>query len=261
MKRGLFCRGVGTADIPVSKTGGGNPVRVQIPPPALYRMKQHSFYNWTSELAYAIGLITTDGSLSKDKRHIEFTTTDLQLAKLIKRYLSFQTKIAKKPPSGFGKKFVYRINFGNVKLYKWLEKIGLRNNKTYSLGRLKIPNRYMADFLRGHLDGDGSVFTYVDRYMIYKGRRYTYHRLYTAFNSNRVGHLKWIQSNIKENLNIKGALSSYQKKNRKFPMWKLRFAKKESLKLLCWLYYKPDIPSLKRKRKIVERFLKNSKKL
>ena len=104
------------ADNPVSKTGGGNPVRVQIPPPALHRMKQDNFYNWTSELAYAIGLITTDGSLSKDKRHIEFTTTDLQLAKLIKRYLSFQTKIAKKPPSGFGKKFVYRINFSNVKL-------------------------------------------------------------------------------------------------------------------------------------------------
>ena len=42
-----------------------------------------SVYNicmkWGSDFAYVVGLITTDGSLSKDKRHIDFTSKDLEL--------------------------------------------------------------------------------------------------------------------------------------------------------------------------------------
>lgn len=210
---------------------------------------------WSNDLAYAIGLIATDGNLSKDKRHIQFTTTDLQLAEYFKKCLNTKNKTIISPPSGFGKKPAYRISFSNVKLYRQLEKIGLKANKTYSLGKLKIPKKYLADFLRGHIDGDGSVFTYVDNYMTYKGKRYTYNRLYTVFNSASVDHLKWIQTNIKEILNIKGALNSYLRKDRKFPLWKLRFAKNESLKLLAWLYYKPTLPCLNRKRKVAEKFL------
>ena len=33
---------------------------------------------WTSELAYAVGLLTTDGSLSKDGRHIDLTSKDVE---------------------------------------------------------------------------------------------------------------------------------------------------------------------------------------
>ena len=32
---------------------------------------------WSPEFAYAIGLIVTDGSLSKDGRHINFSSKDL----------------------------------------------------------------------------------------------------------------------------------------------------------------------------------------
>ena len=39
---------------------------------------------WSSKLAYAIGLITTDGSLSKDGRHISFTSKDKEQVKNFK---------------------------------------------------------------------------------------------------------------------------------------------------------------------------------
>ena len=42
---------------------------------------------WSPDFAYAVGLLTTDGSLSKDGRHISFTSKDLQLAKLFKKCL------------------------------------------------------------------------------------------------------------------------------------------------------------------------------
>jgi len=219
-------------------------------------MKEIKLYNWTSELAYAVGLITTDGSLSKDGRHITLVSSDLQLLRTFRKCLKLKNRITKKAFGSYTVKQPYKITFGNVSLYKWLQKIGLTPNKTFTLGKLAIPKDYLADFLRGYLDGDGSVFTYIDRYMEYKGKRYTYERLYTVLCSASINHLKWIRSNLKEILNIEGDLNSYLRKDRKFPNWKLRFAKKDSLKLLRWLYYKPRLPCLNRKRKIVERVIK-----
>ncbi len=218
-------------------------------------MTQNTSRGWNSKLAYAVGLIATDGNLSKDKRHILFTTTDRQLASVFEKCLGIQNKITITPPSGFGKKNAYRINFGNVKLYRWLEKIGIQSDKTYSLGRLFIPEKYLVDFLRGHLDGDGSIFTYDDRYMEYKGKRYSYKRLYTNFISTSYDHIEWIRSKILKILGIKGSLTSYHKEGRKISIWQLRFAKSDSIKLLSWIYYKPDLPCLNRKRLIAERFL------
>jgi len=218
-------------------------------------MNSSIYKKWTPELAYAIGLLATDGNLSKDKRHILFTTTDRQLANTFKKCLNINSKIIITPPSGFGKKRAYRINFSNVKLYRWLQKIGLKTSKAHSTGKLKIPHKYFIDFLRGYLDGDGSIFSYIDKYMSYKHKKYTYTRLYTSLISTIPQQIKWIRSRIKKVLNIEGALTSYLKKGRKVHIWQLRFAKNDSLRLLKWLYYKPNLPCLIRKRKIADKFL------
>jgi hypothetical protein len=36
-------------------------------------------FDWSAELAYIIGLLTTDGNLSNDGRHIIMRSSDLQL--------------------------------------------------------------------------------------------------------------------------------------------------------------------------------------
>ncbi len=220
-------------------------------------MNQNITYEWTHQLAYAIGLITTDGSLSKDKRHIDLTSSDLQLLRTFKKCLSLKNKICQKSNSYKSARKSYHLQFSDVKLYNWLLSLGLMPNKTYHLKELKIPKLYFRDFLRGYMDGDGSIFTYTDRYMVYKGRRYTYRRIYTALNSASYKNLEWIRKNLKEELNIYGALNSWLKNERCVPAWTLRFAKKDSIKLLHWLYYRPQLPCLNRKRKIAERFLKS----
>jgi len=218
-------------------------------------MKDDTKHKWNSDLAYAIGLIATDGNLSKDKRHILFTTTDRQLANTFKKCLGIKNKTIITPPCGFGKKHAYRINFSNARLYRRLQGIGLMPRKTISISKLNIPDRYFVDFLRGHLDGDGSIFTYLDKYMEYKEKIYCYNRLYTKFISASFDHISWIRGKIKEILGIQGSLTHYLKTNRKNPIWQLRFAKKDSLKLLPWIYYKPGLPCLNRKKEIADRFL------
>lgn len=216
---------------------------------------------WSTGIAYAIGLITTDGSLSKDGRHITLVSKDIQLLRTFRECLELNNRIGIRPPGGYSKRNAYSIQFGNVVFYRWLKKIGLTPNKTYTIGNLIIPDRYFADFLRGHLDGDGSIFTYKDRYMVYKGRAYKYLRIYTAFNSASYAHLSWIRTRIEKSLGIHGALNSWLREDRNISLWTLRFAKYESLKLLSWLYYKPNLPCLIRKKNIALRVLqKNSVK-
>lgn len=50
---------------------------------------------WSSNLAYAIGLITSDGNLSKDKRHIKFGSKDEELMEKFKQSLSLGNTVTK----------------------------------------------------------------------------------------------------------------------------------------------------------------------
>jgi hypothetical protein len=218
---------------------------------------------WNKNFAYLIGLITTDGSLSSSGRHIVFTSTDKQLLQLFCSILNIsENSIKPQKPSGYTKnktnyKQAFRIQIGNVHLYKCLLSIGLHPNKSKTLGRLDIPDKYFPDFLRGWIDGDGSIFTYIDNYMSYKNRKYQYLRLYIQLPSASKSHLKWLQANIQRLNRIKGALALQHAKRSKY-MWRIRYSKKESIKLLNWIYYQPNLPCLKRKYIKAKPFLVNN---
>ncbi|MBI4974799.1 MAG: LAGLIDADG family homing endonuclease, partial [Candidatus Omnitrophica bacterium] len=209
---------------------------------------------WTSDIAYAIGLITTDGNLSKDRRHISLTSSDEQLLQTFKRCLHLENRIG--PAGGKSKKQCYKVTFGSTRFYNQLLKIGLMPNKTFNLSSMKIPKRYFADFLRGHMDGDGSIIHYVDKHNKYKEKIYTYDRLYITFRSASFPHIKWIRQCIKNALGINGSLSGWKSRkndNRKV-MWTLRFCKTDSLVLLKYLYYKKYLPCLQREKNIASSF-------
>ena len=221
-------------------------------------MERCPIFKWSPNLAYAVGLITTDGCLSKDKRHIELTSHDLQLIETFKKCLSLENRIGKKYGS-FTDKNSYRVQFSNVNFYRWLTRIGLSANKTSRLKRIRVPRKYFKDFLRGHLDGDGSIINYIDRRAFYKGKRYRYQRIYLTFYSSSLKYLEWIQKEITIFLRRKGSLQGRKRQSHKRILWRLRFAKNDSLKLLSWLYYKPALPCLIRKKKIAEYFLRGFK--
>lgn len=197
---------------------------------------------WNNNVAYAVGLITTDGSLSSDGRHIAFVSKDVGLIKTFKQCLCLNNKIRPKT-SGYSNKMYYRIQFGNVNLYNWLLKIGLMPNKTKVIGELKAPEKYFFDFLRGHLDGDGCIRSFSDP--IYPKSK----RLYTVFYSASLKHLKWIQKYLNKCIGIKGWI---ERGNR---VGRLTYAKQESKILLPLIYYNKKLPCLKRKRQKVETIL------
>ena len=198
---------------------------------------------WSSGLTYAVGLITTDGSLSKDGRHINLTSKDIEQIRTFAKLLHLNNKIGTKK-SGYatGKKY-YQIQFGNVKLYRFLLKIGLTPNKTKILGVLDIPDKYFADFLRGHLDGDGCTYSYWDK------RWKNSFLLYTVFMTASLRHLEWLQKMIKDIYGLKGRINFHR------AYFNLRYAKKDSLILLNRIYYKNNLPCLRRKKLKIQKAL------
>lgn len=219
-----------------------------------YKPRKELFFDWSPNLAYAVGLITTDGCLSPDRRHVIFTSKDIEQIGNIKTILKIKSSI------GFTrnqKSEAYRLQMGNTQLYDWLLSIGLTPNKSLTLGPLKIPDKYFIDFLRGHLDGDGCITTFIDKYNIFKKPSYIYKRIFTTFISASKNHIDWLHRKIIEITDVRGAVHiskiSHEKQN---PMHIIKFAKKDSLKLLSMIYYSDDIPCLTRKRQVYTNFLK-----
>lgn len=208
-------------------------------------------FKWSPHLAYAVGLLVTDGCLSKDGRHITMRSAEPPLLNTFKKCLSLKNKI------GFtnGQRG-YRVQFGSVQFYNWLLSIGLFPAKTYDIGEVKIPNELFRDFLRGHLDGDGNIMNYEDRYNVYRGRRYVNNRLFVRFISASESHIVWLRAKISELAGVNGALIKEQRPGvNRVPIWEIKFAKKESIKLLKWVYYQPYLPSLRRKMMLATRTL------
>lgn len=210
---------------------------------------------WTNDLAYIVGLLVTDGNLSKDGRHINLRSSDKDLLQTFKNCLSLNNKIALSINNGYAKKPSYRIQFGNVQLYKWLLEIGLFPAKTYTIGGIKIPDQYFRDFLRGHLDGDGTIMTYQDKYGFYRGRQYINQRVYIKFISASKIHIDWLYNKIRELTLLKGSLATSHPEKGKVPIWTIKFSKIESIKLIYWIYYKENLPCLQRKMLLAKQIL------
>ena len=201
---------------------------------------------WSPEFAYAIGLLVTDGSLSKDGRHISFTSKDLQLIEIFLKSLKIECHIGKKASGSQQEKKYFVVQIGDVNFYRFLLRIGLMPNKTKVIGEVQIPSQYIIDFLRGHLDGDGTFYSYWDP------RWKSSYMFYTVFVSASIDHIVWLRRVLNEKFAIKGHISKAKGKS----CSQLKYAKQESLKLLRSLYYSDSVVCLERKRLKISKALR-----
>lgn len=198
---------------------------------------------WSREFAYAIGLLVTDGNLSTLQKHISLSSNDREQIINFKNCLKLSNKISRNV-SGTSEKIGYRIQFGDVLFYDFLLKIGITPRKSKTIGKVKIPDKYFFDFLRGHFDGDGTFHSYFDK------RWKSSFMMYVYFYSASDAHIRWLQAKIHKFANISG----YITESRKDSVIVLRYAKQESLILLKRMYRNTH-PSLSRKYLKIKRAL------
>jgi hypothetical protein len=192
---------------------------------------------WSRNFAYAIGLIVTDGNLSKDGSRITFVSKDIEQIENFSKCLGIKVKIGINK-SGSTLRTTYRLQFRDVLFFNFLNSIGIYPNKSKIIKKVKIPQIYFFDFLRGYFDGDGTVYSYWDK------RWKSSFMFYVVFISASFPHIEFLREEIYKNIGIKGHITSSIKSSCK----QLKYAKKESLILLKKMYYSNDVICLTRKK-------------
>ncbi|MCC7500775.1 LAGLIDADG family homing endonuclease [Candidatus Nomurabacteria bacterium] len=109
--------------------------------------------------------------------------------------------------------------------------------KSKKLATLKISDEYFFDFLRGYFDGDGCSYSYYDPLFPNS------YRFYISFISASPPFLEWLQAELTLLTGVKGSMQKY--KDRSYVQ--LRFSKKEAVVLSQNMYYRTDVPCLRRK--------------
>ncbi len=200
--------------------------------------------HWSPNLAYAIGLLATDGCMSRYTNLIDLTSKDEEQLENFSKCLGLKLFIGKKN-NGRGQ-VSSRVQFKNVIFYDFLLRIGLTPAKSKTLGAVKIPDKYFFDFLRGVFDGDGSTYSYWDK------RWKSSFMFYLGVASASKLFVDWLQNQIFRFLRIKGHITS---SGREGTCYQLKYAKADSLKIFRRMYYSKRVICLSRKRLKIEKTL------
>lgn len=198
---------------------------------------------WNANLAYAIGLIATDGCLSKDGLLIDLTSKDREQLENFSKCVGVDFNIGNKWNSNGDKHL--RIQFKNRFFYDFLLSIGLTPRKSLTMGKLEVPDKYFFDFLRGCFDGDGCFYSYWDP------RWKSSHMFYIEFISASKKHIDWVHEELQKRIGVSGHIVQDGRKI----TYQLKYAKKEAVEIIKKMYYNKKVVCLSRKRLKIENAL------
>jgi len=132
------------------------------------RYNENFFKEWSSEMAYVLGLIYTDGNLHIRKAKSGYETGILSFGQknkeLVEKFLKLmdcdagirfrERRELENTTSGE----LYYFSIGNNDLTNDLIRLGVTPNKSLDMKFPEIPNEYLRHFVRGFFDGDDSVY-------------------------------------------------------------------------------------------------------
>jgi len=199
---------------------------------------------WNNNFAYVIGVIATDGNLSSDLRHIVITSKDYEMVKNCRKSLKIVNKFSRTARGGSKDKKYYMFQFGDKNFFNFLLDLGLTPKKSKTISELKIPQKYFGDFLRGCIDGDGSIS--ISNHPESKHPQYKV-RLCSASKK----FLDWIFKMCKILFRVEGGSICKLKSSN---IYILLFAKKDSIIILSEIY-KGNVLCLSRKEKVAFKIL------
>lgn len=201
---------------------------------------------WTAKFAYGVGLMTSDGCLSSDGRHLLFVTKDLEQARNFKKSFDLKVKIGRHVSGRKNaNRIYYKVQWGDVFLYQYFVSIGITPRKSHTIGEVLIPKKYLWPYLRGHFDGDGSFYSYFD------SRWKSSFMFYMTIVSSSKAYIAWVREEIEKEAGIQGHVAIDKKRT----FYQLRYAKRESCILIGKMYAKSEAFYLKRKKLKIKRAL------
>jgi len=124
------------------------------------KVNENYFKKWSSNMAYILGFISADGNIAKithngcsDRLSFGQNKKDIDILRKIKQELSAEQTLS------IGKKYVHFSVYSQI-IVDNLKELGVSYRKSFRKSPGKIPNipqKYIRDFIRGIVDGDGSI--------------------------------------------------------------------------------------------------------
>lgn len=205
-----------------------------------------------NNLWYIVGYIVADGNLSSDGRHITIVSKDIEHLIKIRSALQIDCKIGMKASGSCKEKKYGLLQFSNVNFYGWLQSIGIGPNKSLVQGPVDLDLKYIGDFVRGVIDGDGCIMTWR-----HSSNKLTQWSVNIASASIRFS--EWITNTIEEHYGIKGKIHTKRSPS-KNSINNVKFGKLAGQILLNKIYYKNCL-CLQRKKKLAISCLLDTRKM
>ena len=189
-------------------------------PQNYFDINEHFFSKWSPEMAYVLGLIATDGCISKSGT-VSLCVNDKDLLEKVKAAMGSSHAIK----SYAHQEGLYIFNFAREKLVADLNSLGIFPKKSLNIRFPDVPDAFLVDFIRGVFDGDGSVFF---------EKRSPKSPLKSSFVSSSKGFLDTLESKLRALGMPKRNI--YQHKTKNCTSYMFRYAHKDSIKLFTVLY-------------------------
>lgn len=189
-------------------------------PQNYFYINDRFFSKWSPEMAYILGLIVTDGCISKSGA-ISLCINDKDLLKKVKALMSSGHTI-----KYYGRqKGLYSFTFARERLVIDLSRLGVLPKKSLNITFPNVPDAFLVDFIRGVFDGDGSVF------FEKKSSRFP---LRSSFISGSKDFIKTLENKLRTLGMSKRNI--YQQKTKNGISYMIRYCHSDSTKLFKILY-------------------------
>lgn len=214
---------------------GSNPARASM----LMRKDKWWYEVPPDSLWYLVGLITSDGCLSADGRHVDITAKDKDFLEKVRQEFKLHSKIREKRNEQ--NQVSHSLQISSKAFYLFLLSLNLIPRKSKKLGGLIVPEPLFHSFIRGVIDGDGCIRNWIHPQ---NGREQWSIRIYSGSNL----FLQWLSKKIAILYGLYGALHQNQSGN----VSVLKYGKMATQRLLILCYSEGSLCLQRKYRKARE---------
>jgi len=190
-------------------------------PQSYFDINECFFSNWSREMAYVLGLITTDGCISKSGT-IALSINDKDLLEKVRQVMGSEHKICRSNHQ----EGLYCFHFTRPRLVKDLAGLGILPRKSLNVKFPAVPDAFLKDFVRGVFDGDGSV------YFETRSKCYPLRSTFVSSSQEFIEKLELVlqQMGLPERV-------IHRQRTKNGTHFKIRYSHKDSRKLFNIMYY------------------------
>lgn len=122
----------------------------------MFALDTEFFKRWTPESAYFLGLIAADGNVLEDPKVLTLVLQDQD--KYMLEEFARQLKCERRPVRRKSGCWAFSVRSGE--LVDSLIELGITPRKSLTMGWIPVPDEMLRHFVRGYIDGDGTVCWY-----------------------------------------------------------------------------------------------------